>query len=122
MRKLVLLAALAVGLAGCATTRPMQVVTALDDRDPRFNSEACRQAREAAMRYNDHTLSRAGFGLAAGLLLGPFGLIPSVAIDMSQANARNDLNAEIRRRCQTLPGEEAPAPAVTPAPSPESGG
>lgn len=111
-------ALLALGLVGCASgPRPMQLVTSLNDQDPRFNSPACRDARQAAANYDDHVVARAGLGLAAGLLLGPFGLIPAIIVDSNQNTHRQDLNAQIRRRCETLPGEETPAPIPASAPA-----
>lgn len=102
----------------------MQVVSSMSDTDARFNTQACRDAREAATRYDDHTVARAGLGIAAGLLLGPFGLIPAIIADSAQDARRRDLNNEIRNRCQSVPGapempraspaESTPVSATTP--------
>ena len=104
-----------VGLTGCATTQPIDVALRLDRTDPRFETQACLDARNAALAYNDNVAGRLGVGLAAGVLLGPFGIPFAAAADASQSHRRDALNEEIRRRCTTLPGENDPSP---PAPAP----
>ena len=91
---------------GCATT-PQRAVVALDMTDPLYTSEGCVQMRSIAMQHDNGTLSRAGFGMASGLLLGPFGLIPAIMADSSANDKRATINAELTRQCVT-PGRVTP--------------
>jgi hypothetical protein len=98
LKQLVLL--LFVPLSACATL-PQSALTKLNMDDPKYNTEGCRDIRRAALGYDDKTMSRAGLGLATGLLLGPIGIIPSAMADASQNNKRSLLNEELKRQCVT---------------------
>lgn len=109
-------------LAGCATN-PQETLGTLNQADPKYESQSCLDARNAALAYNDKVMSRVGTGLVLGLLLGPFGIPIAAAVDMNQNDQRKWMNAEMERRCQTgSPVAEAqvqppaPTPATTPAP------
>ncbi len=91
---------LSVAVAGCAAS-PMQSVVQLNTEDPKYGSEDCRATRQLALQFNDHTISRAGLGLATGLLLGPIGIIPAAMADMSANERRAAVNAELIRHCVT---------------------
>ena len=86
-------------LSACATaSNPKQTMLELDERDPKFESAACLDARNAAMRYDDKVLARMGTGLALGLFLGPLGIPLAAAADMNQNKEREYMNKEIDRR------------------------
>ena len=93
-----LLAATALG--ACAST-PQKTISKLDDRDPKYSSQECLDARNIALKYDDKTLSRMGTGVGLGLLLGPFGIPLAGIADMSQNDKRALINKEIERRCTT---------------------
>lgn len=93
-----LLACLALG--ACAST-PQKTISRLDDRDPKYSSQECLDARNIALKYDDKTLSRMGMGAGLGLLLGPFGIPLAGVADMSQNDKRELINKEIQRRCVT---------------------
>ena len=84
--------------AGCASV-PQQTISELDTTDPKYKTQACLDARNIALTYDDKVASRAGTGLALGLLLGPFGLPLAAALDSSQNGKRALINEEITRRC-----------------------
>ena len=94
----VLSAALALG--ACAST-PQKRISQLDERDPKYASQECLDARNIALKYDDKTLSRMGTGVGLGLLLGPFGIPLAGVADMSQNDKRALINKEIERRCVT---------------------
>ncbi len=87
-------------LSACASL-PQSALTTLDMNDPKYNTDGCRDIRNAAINYDDKTMSRAGLGLATGLLLGPVGIIPAAMADASQNNKRSLINQEITRQCVT---------------------
>jgi hypothetical protein len=82
----------------------------LDERDPKFESASCLDARNIAIKYDDKVLARMGTGLALGLFLGPFGIPLAVAADVNQNKEREYLNKEIDRRCKTQPYEAVTKP------------
>jgi hypothetical protein len=79
-------------LSACASL-PQSALTTLDMNDPKYNTDGCRDIRNAAINYDDKTMSRAGLGLATGLLLA--------MADASQNNKRSLINQEITRQCVT---------------------
>ena len=87
-------------LDGCAEN-PKAVSLKLDDKDAAFASSDCRDVRNAATRYDDKVLSRAGEGLALGLFLGPFGLPIAAMIDSHQNQERKYLDEELALRCKS---------------------
>lgn len=109
MRTAVAVAALVV-LAGCAAT-PQQAVTQLDGHGEKYDTQECRAARQVALTYDDNTGSRIGVGMAAGLLLGPFGIPLALAMDLSQKNKRDAVLTELKTHCEgPLPPGYAEAP------------
>lgn len=86
--------------SACAST-PQKTISHLDDRDPKYSSQECLDARNIALKYDDKTLSRMGMGAGLGLLLGPFGIPLAGVADMSQNEKRELINKEIQRRCVT---------------------
>ena len=91
---------LSLAASACAST-PQKTISHLDDRDPKYSSQACLDARNIALKYDDKTLSRMGMGAGLGLLLGPFGIPLAGVADMSQNDKRELINKEIERRCVT---------------------
>jgi hypothetical protein len=91
---------LLIPLSACASL-PQSALLTLNMDDPKYNTEGCRDIRNAAINYDDKTMSRAGLGLATGLLLGPVGIIPAAMADASQNNKRSLINQEITRQCVT---------------------
>ena len=87
-------------LGACAST-PQKTISHLDERDPKYASQECLDARNIALKYDDKTLSRMGTGVGLGLLLGPFGIPLAGMADMSQNDKRALINKEIERRCTT---------------------
>jgi hypothetical protein len=113
MRRMILTApAIAAALAGCAGT-PQQSLGTLDQADPAYGSQACLDARNVALTYNNKAGTSVGVGLASGILLGPFGLIPALAFDMNRGSDRKAFNAELDRRCRT-PGFNGYVPGAPP--------
>ncbi len=113
-RTLVLTISIGLVLAGCAEN-PKSVSLKLDDGDPAFASADCRDVRNAATRYDDKVLSRAGEGLALGLFLGPFGLPFAAAIDAHQNQERKYLDQELALRCKSH-GQPIEQTAAAPTP------
>lgn len=105
--------AAAAAVAGCAAN-PQQTTVQLSSIDPKFTSAECVSIRERARTYDDKVGERVAIGLAAGLLLGPFGIPIAVAADASQNEEREALNREVEARCMSNPPPRAPRPAPTP--------
>ena len=87
-------------LVACASN-PRETIIGLNENDPKYNTDACLQARNIALEYNDKVVSRAGTGLALGILLGPLGIPLAAAVDSNQNDERKLINTEIIRRCVT---------------------
>lgn len=90
-----------VGLLSACASLPQTTLTSLNMDDPKYNTDGCRDIRAAAINYDDKVVSRAGLGLATGLLLGPIGIIPAAMSDASQNEKRSYINQEIKRQCVT---------------------
>lgn len=102
-------------LTGCATRQPQQEVTGLDPSSARYASQECRDARMLAMTYDDNVGGRVGVGLGLGLLLGPFGIPFAMAVDASQAQKRDAVNAELVKHCgAVMKAKAAPPPSGNP--------
>ena len=99
-RAVVIIIAASLALGACAST-PQKTISNLDERDPKYSSQECLDARNIALKYDDKTLSRMGTGVGLGLLLGPFGIPLAGIADMSQNDKRALINKEIERRCTT---------------------
>jgi hypothetical protein len=96
-----------IALAGCATVEaPHSVVQQLNSSTPKYQSSACRQARQAALMYDEKSGERIGLGVGLGLLLGPVGLPLAMAADASQAEKRKATVSQLREACE---GELAPS-------------
>lgn len=99
-------------LGGCATVEaPHSVVQQLNSATPKYQSSACRQARQAALIYDEKSGERIGLGVGLGLLLGPFGLPLAMAADVTQAEKRKATVSQLREACE---GELAPSAISTP--------
>ena len=99
-RAVVAIITASLALGACAST-PQKTISNLDERDPKYSSQECLDARNIALKYDDKTLSRMGTGVGLGLLLGPFGIPLAGIADMSQNDKRALINKEIERRCTT---------------------
>lgn len=104
MKRVISVAALAV-LTGCATVTPQQAVNQLDQRGEKYETQECKNARQIALSYDDNVTGRMGLGLGLGLFLGPFGIPLAAMADVSQADKRNAVLAELKKHC------EGPLPA-----------
>lgn len=99
-------------LAGCATVeQPHSVVQQLNSATPKYQSSACRQARQAALIYDENVGERVGLGVGLGLFLGPLGLPLAMAADASQAEKRKAMVSQLREACE---GELAPSADSSP--------
>jgi hypothetical protein len=106
-------------LTGCATVEaPHSVVQQLNSATPKYQSSACRQARQAALIYDEKSGERIGLGVGLGLLLGPVGLPLAMAADASQAEKRKATVALLREACE---GELAPSAGSSPTDVLEAG-
>lgn len=95
--------------------KPQQTTMQLSTIDPKVNSPECLAIREKALTYDDRVGERVAIGIAAGLLLGPFGLPIAAGVDAAQNKEREAFNREIELRCMTNPPprpkrEAEPAP------------
>lgn len=89
-------------LAGCVS-QPANYATTLSTQDPKWESPECNEIRLAALNYDDKVGQRMAVGLAAGLLLGPFGLPLAAAADANQNEQRRLFAREMHMRCSSLP-------------------
>jgi hypothetical protein len=114
----------AVLLSGCAA-QPQKTVGELDVSHPNYQTAECLEARKVALNYDDNVAGRMGIGLAAGLLLGPFGIPLAMAADAAQNEKREAVNKEIQKHCggapRSVPTKADVIPAAhTPAPAPSA--
>jgi len=119
VRRLALLVAASVAVAGCSP-KPAMYAEQLSVNDPKWESEDCKAIRLAALNHDDKVGQRAALGLASGLLLGPFGLPIAVAADMDQDEQRRIFSREMHLRCSSLPLPDNLKVAPPPVPSPSS--
>lgn len=94
---------LAMTVAAC-TTPPADYAATLSQRDPKWHSPQCEEARRAALVYQageKETLS-----VGAGLLLGPYGLGIALAGKEHREKQRRQFVRDMHLRCssQPLPG------------------
>lgn len=108
MRSITALAAAGL-LAGCAAVpTPHEKLARMDTQAPRYASTECRQARLAALEYDENVGGRVGMGVGVGVLLGPLGLPLAVAADAAQADKRRAILAQLQAACE---GERPGGPA-----------
>lgn len=101
-------------LSSCAA-QPQKTVGELDVAHPNYQTAECLEARKVALNYDDNVAGRMGIGLAAGLLLGPFGIPLAMAADAAQNEKREAVNKEIQKHCGGTPRTAAPKADVIPA-------
>jgi hypothetical protein len=97
--RVIAIVALALLATGCATQRPHEMVQQMSKDSPKYATPECAAARKLAIEYDENVPSRMGLGLGLGLLLGPFGLPFAIAADVSQADKRKAVAAEVEKNC-----------------------
>ena len=107
MRRSAILLLTAALLAGCAS-HPRDTLLSLDMDSARFRSKPCREARQAALAYDDRGLTR-GVVAVAGDLVAPFlGTAAAMAMSKRQDPERQRLNKRLAEACMEDPlGERA---------------
>ena len=102
MRRILILGASALILAGCATA-PRQTVKDLNRRDPEYASRDCRQARAAVARYDDQKDGRAAIAVAGNFVVPFAGAAAAMAMSKMKDDDREALNQRVRRACISDP-------------------
>ena len=85
-------------LTGCAIASPQRHVAALDPLGPKYATQDCAKARDAAMAYDDKMAQRMVMGAGAGKV-GPIGIVAAIKIDLDQAKLRDAAKAEVDKNC-----------------------
>lgn len=102
MRRFLVLGAVGLIAAGCATS-PRQTVKSLNKRDPEYATRDCRQARRAVARYDDNKDGRAVIAIAGNLVVPFAGSAAALAMSKMKDDDREALNARVRRACVSDP-------------------
>lgn len=102
MRRILVPAAVALALAGCATS-PHKTVGALNTRDPEYRSADCRRARAAVARYDDNKDGRAVIAIAGNLVVPFAGSAVAAGMSKLKDDDREALNERVRRACISDP-------------------
>ena len=91
-----------VAVSGCATA-PSQTLAGLNRQDPEYRTRDCRQAREAAARFDEHKDGKIAIALA-GNLVAPFaGTAAAAALGARQAQQKGQINDRLRAACISDP-------------------
>jgi hypothetical protein len=102
LHRILVLAAVGLTLAGCATA-PRKTVASLDRRDPEYRSPDCRAARRAATRYDDEKNGRLVVALAGNLVVPFAGTAAAAAMSKLKDDDREALNRRVRAACVSDP-------------------
>lgn len=110
--RVVLTAALACALSGCATS-PKTTLAGLNKNDAAYETSACISARTAAENHDEKLAGRAAVGLIAGAVAGPAGLLISVPSDVAANNKRAAVNERIEEACNSGVSNGQPTNALS---------
>lgn len=98
---------LVLALAGCAE-HPRETVLQIDPDNRRYRTRQCREARQAALDYEDHILARTAVGIAGNLLVPFAGTAASLAMTAERDRERQRLNARVASACLADPVNQRP--------------
>jgi hypothetical protein len=102
LRRFLILGAMGLIAAGCATS-PRQTVKTLNKRDPEYATRDCRQARRAVAGYDDNKDGRAVIAIAGNLVVPFAGSAAALAMSKMKDDERQALNARLRGACVSDP-------------------
>ena len=102
MQRLLLMAAVAFVLSGCATA-PKDTVAQLSRNDPEYRSRDCRQVRREAARFDENRNGRAIVALAGNVIVPFAGTAAAAAMTKLRDDAKRDLNHRVRAACTSDP-------------------
>jgi len=93
---------LLMALAACAE-HPRETVLQIDPDSRRYRTRACREARAAALEYNDMALARTAVGVAGNLLVPFVGTAAALAMSAERDRVRQRLNRRVAETCLSDP-------------------